>query len=82
MEHRLFFIGFLVFLAGFGLMLAGTIGQGSVSAGGVIFVGPVPIAFGAGPNGLALALGSVLIGAIVLALVLIWSLRSPGMKED
>lgn len=65
----------LIVLAGLGLIIAGSLGQGSVSAGGVVFIGPIPIAFGSGPGGGYLALGSVVIGAIMILLLLLWGWR-------
>lgn len=67
--------GLLILLAGFGLIFYGAVSQGSTSAGGVIFIGPVPIAFGSGPSGSSLALISVVIGGVMLALILIWGKR-------
>jgi uncharacterized membrane protein len=81
MAQRLFFLGFLVFLAGFALLLAGILGQGGASVGGVVFVGPFPIAFGSGPGGWVLALGSVLIGAVMVVLLLVWGLLSREVKQ-
>ena len=50
----LFLLGFLVILIGMTLIIAATIllgGQGSSwDVGGVIFIGPFPIVFGAGPE--------------------------------
>ncbi|MDG6900752.1 MAG: DUF131 domain-containing protein [Nitrososphaerota archaeon] len=64
--------GLLVIFAGFGLIAAGSAGQGSASAGGVIFIGPFPIVFGSGPGGSVLALVSVVIGGVMVALILLW----------
>jgi uncharacterized membrane protein len=71
-------VGLLTFLAGFGLILVGSASQGSSSAGGVVFIGPVPIAFGSGPNGSSLALISVVIGCVMLALIFLWRRRAYG----
>jgi uncharacterized membrane protein len=79
--QRLFVLGFLIFLAGFTLLLAGALGQSNVAVGGVVFIGPFPIAFGSGPGGWVLSLGSVLIGAVVIVLLLVWGLRSREMRE-
>lgn len=62
-------------LAGFGVLIAGSAAQGTVSAGGVVFIGPFPIAFGSGPGGRELALGSVVIGAVMIALVVLLGWR-------
>jgi uncharacterized membrane protein len=71
--QRLLTAGLLVFLTGFALIIVGSATQGDVSTGGAIFIGPFPIAFGSGPNGWSLALASVVIGGVMLALVILWS---------
>jgi uncharacterized membrane protein len=73
--HKLLIAGLLIFLAGFGMLLVGAASQGSSSAGGVVFIGPFPIAFGSGPGGQSLALLSVVIGAVMVGLMLLWGWR-------
>ena len=68
-------VGVLIILAGFALVIAGSFGQGNVSTGGVVFIGPFPIVFGSGPGGWSLALGSVVIGAIMVILLFVWGRR-------
>jgi uncharacterized membrane protein len=80
--QKLLVAGLLIFLLGLGLLLVGTLGQGSVSAGGVIFIGPFPIVFGSGPGGSTLALLSVMIGGVMVALVLIWGWRLMKTKKN
>jgi uncharacterized membrane protein len=80
--QKLLVAGLLIFLLGLGLLLVGTLGQGSVSAGGVVFIGPFPIVFGSGPGGPALALLSVVIGGVMVALLLIWGWRLMKTKEN
>ena len=70
--QRLLTAGVLIFLLGFALIIFGSPTRGGVSVGGVIFIGPFPIAFGSGSNGSSLALVSVVIGAVMLALVILW----------
>lgn len=82
MSQKLFLAGVLVFLVGFVLIAAGSLGQGNASVGGVVFIGPVPIVFGSGPGGLVLALGSLLIGAVMVALLLLWAVQFRRMKAD
>jgi len=65
----------LIFFLGFALIIIGSATQGNASAGGVVFIGPFPIAFGSGPNGSSLALVSVVIGAVMVALVMLWGWR-------
>jgi uncharacterized protein (TIGR00304 family) len=67
---------------GFGLILAGSVGQASTSVGGVVFLGPVPIVFGSGPGGWALALLSVVVGAVMVILLLVWTWRPARTKSQ
>jgi len=73
-------VGLLVIIAGFALVVAGSAGHGSLSAGGVVFIGPFPIAFGSGPGGATLALVSVVIGGVMMALLLLWGWRLLRMR--
>jgi uncharacterized membrane protein len=82
MAQKLLIAGTLIVLLGFGLLLAGSAGQGSASAGGAIFIGPFPIVFGSGPGGSALALVSVVIGGVMVALLLLWGWRLLQMRGD
>lgn len=79
---KLLVAGVLIVLAGLTLMVAGSEGQGSSSVGGVVFIGPFPIAFGSGPDGGYLALASVVIGGVMAALVLLWGWRFSRLKGD
>ena len=74
-------MGLSVILFGFTLIIVGSVTQGSASAGGVIFIGPFPIVFGSGPNGSSLALVSVVIGGVMIALVILWGWRMAGKKN-
>jgi uncharacterized membrane protein len=80
--QKLVLAGILIILAGFGLIFAGSLGQSGVSSGGVIFIGPFPIVFGSGPGGFYLALGSVVIGGIMVLLILVWGWRFWRVKEE
>ena len=65
---------FTLFAAGFALVFIGVVfvmvasllgnGEGSASAGVVVFIGPFPIAFGAGPDA-----GWLILVGVVLAVV-------------
>jgi uncharacterized membrane protein len=79
--ERLLAVGLLVILAGFALVVAGSEGQGSSSAGAVVFIGPFPIVFGSGPGGATLALVSVVIGGVIMALLLVWGWRLLRTRE-
>ena len=80
--QKLLTVGLLIFLAGFGLLIAGAASQGGSSAGGVVFIGPFPIVFGSGPNGTSLALLSVVIGGVMVVLVVLWSWRVFRSRAD
>ena len=74
--------GFILLLAGFALVVAGMSGQGNVSTGGFVFIGPFPIVFGSDPAGWQLALVSVVIGGIMLVAFLLWGRRRTEMGGE
>jgi uncharacterized membrane protein len=74
--QRLLAVGICVIVVGMVILLASVASQGQVSGGGVIFLGPFPIVFGSGPSGGLLALISLVIGGIMVALTFLW-VRSP-----
>ncbi len=80
--QKLLAVGFAILLAGIGLLVVGAAAQGNVSTGGVIFIGPFPIVFGSGPGGTTLALASVLIGAVMLILILVWGWRLSKVRRE
>ena len=70
--------GFVLMFTGIILLIAATIIQGNmdISGGGTVFIGPIPIIFGAGPNAfLVILLAAVL--TIIGFLVFFW-LRKKG----
>jgi len=77
--QKLLTVGIVVILAGMIILGISAAGQGQASVGGAIFIGPFPIAFGTGPGGTSLALLSVIIGAVMVGLTLLWlrSARTP-----
>ncbi len=75
MLQKLLAAGIVILLAGFCLLVVGAAGEGNASAGGVVFIGPFPIVFGSGPDGVTLAALSVIIGGVMLVLLLLWSRR-------
>jgi len=79
--NRLLGVGVAVLVIGFVLIVVGSAGQGNVSAGGVIFIGPFPLAFGEGPQGWQLAVASVLVGGVMLALFILWSWRFSRIRQ-
>jgi len=67
---KLFLAGFILMFAGVVVLMASALlsGDGAVSGGAIIFIGPIPIVLGAGPYApLAIVLAAVLtiIGFIV-----------------
>jgi uncharacterized membrane protein len=59
----------VVVILGLALITVGSLGQGNVSTGGFILVGPFPIVFGAGNAGGTVAVLSVLLGLVMLFLL-------------
>lgn len=67
-------------LVGIMLLFAAAASAGNVTVGGVVFVGPLPIVFGAGPGGWELGVGSAVVGAIAVALLILW-VRLGGSRQ-
>ena len=65
----LFFIGVAV------LVIAVVVLGGSGSVGGVIFIGPIPIVFGGGPNSAWLILVSLIVATLSIVLFVLSSGR-------
>ncbi len=74
-------LGILLIVVGFAFVYFGSAESGNNSVGGVVFIGPFPIVFGSGPGGGTLALLSVVIGGIMLALFLLWGFRISRSRE-
>lgn len=71
----LFFIGFFIIFVGIlFLVAAALLSGGTASIGGVIFIGPIPVVFGAGPEAQWLILFAIILG--VLSIVMFFILRS------
>ncbi len=71
------FIGFAVIIIGIILVvIASFMAGGSSSVGGVIFIGPFPIVFGAGPN--AAWLITIIIAIAIVMAILLFLLRRKG----
>ena len=79
--NRLLGLGVAVMIGGFLLLAVGSQGQGNVSSGGVVFIGPFPLVFGSGPQGWQLAITSVVIGGVMLILLLLWGWRHSRMRQ-
>jgi uncharacterized membrane protein len=79
-SNRLFtalIVGFmLVFVGVIILVAAMALSGGSGSVGGVVFIGPIPIVFGAGPDSNWLITISIILAVVTLALFVIYSRRA------
>jgi uncharacterized membrane protein len=68
---RLYVVGIILLLGGFIFLFIGSAGGGSSSFGGVVFIGPFPIAFGSGPGSGSLVLTSVVIAAVMILMMFV-----------
>ena len=72
-------LGFPVVIIGIILIIvASLLGGGSASVGGVIFIGPFPIVFGAGPGVAWLILISIVISVIMIVVFVLMRRRNYG----
>ncbi|MGD0158880.1 MAG: DUF131 domain-containing protein [Candidatus Bathyarchaeia archaeon] len=78
-----------IFILGFSMTLVGLIlitvaatvsGGGSTSSGGIIFIGPIPIVFGAGPGASWLILFATVLAVLSVIAFLILH-RRPGIAR-
>lgn len=70
-------IGFVVIIIGIVLVVIGSfLADGSSSIGGVIFIGPFPIVFGAGPNAAWLIIIGIVIAIIMVVLLFLLRRKS------
>ena len=77
---KLFLLGFLLVFVGVVVIMASALlgGDGTVSGGAVIFVGPIPIILGAGPDAfLAIIIAAVL--TLIGFVAFLW-MRRPFSK--
>jgi uncharacterized membrane protein len=66
----------LIFIGVAFIFISALSGVGSVSGGGIILIGPIPIVFGAGPDFLTLLPIAVAITIMAVVLFLLFSRRS------
>lgn len=73
----LFLLGFFIMLAGFLVLIivAALSGNSSVSFGGVVFIGPFPIVFGAGPDALTIIVLSITLAVLSIVTFIIMRKR-------
>ncbi len=73
----LLMLGFAVVVIGIILVaVASLLGGGSTSVGGVIFIGPFPIVFGAGPDAAWLITISVVISVVMIVVFVLMKRRN------
>ena len=69
-------LGFAFVIIGVILVMAASLlGGGSASVGGVIFIGPFPIVFGAGPGAAWLIAISIVISVVMIAIFVLMRRR-------
>jgi uncharacterized membrane protein len=74
-------LGLALVFIGVAVIVVASIALGGGSVGGVIFIGPIPIVFGAGPDAAWLILISVVISVISIVLFLVMSRRAKRIEE-
>jgi uncharacterized membrane protein len=72
----LLLLGFVFIIAGIILIAISSYGGGSVSVGGVIFIGPFPIVFGAGPDVEWLIAISIILAVVGVVLFVLFRRRN------
>jgi uncharacterized membrane protein len=79
----LLFLGLGIVIIGIIIIaVASVLGGGSGSVGGVIFIGPFPIVFGAGPNAMWLIILSIVLAVLMLVLLFVMSRRRSRKFDD
>jgi uncharacterized membrane protein len=78
----LLILGFVFVLVGIAVVSVATVlyGSGSVSFGGIIFLGPFPIVIGAGPNTTLMVLFGITLAVLSVIMYLVMSrrIKRPG----
>lgn len=70
-------LGFAIVIIGVIIITIGAaLGNGSASVGGVIFIGPFPIVFGAGPDAAWLIVISIVLAVVSVILFVLFRRRS------
>lgn len=77
----LFVLGFSIVLLGIIILAVATfVSGGSASYGGVIFIGPIPIVFGAGPQASWLISWAIVLAALsIIVFLLMWRRTSKAV---
>lgn len=76
----LFMVGFImVFVGVIILMVAAVIyGGGAASLGGIIFIGPIPIVFGAGPEALLMVIVAIILAVLSIIMFFVFRKKIEG----
>lgn len=73
----LLFVGLGIIVVGIVMVvIAAALGGGSASVGGVIFIGPFPIVFGAGPDATFLIVVSLVVAVLMIVFLFVLRRRS------
>jgi len=69
----LFVIGFFIIFVGIIILIVAAVlyGEGSVNFGVIIFIGPVPLVFGAGPEATWMVLFAIILAVLSIIMFLI-----------
>jgi len=75
-------VGFVLIFAGIIIfVVAAMLSGGSGSVGGVVFIGPIPIVFGAGADSNWLIIISIILAVLTLGLFLVYTRRSRRIMD-
>jgi uncharacterized membrane protein len=75
-------IGFFLIFLGTVIAILGSIGSGSTSFGGVVFIGPLPIVFGNGPGSGVLAITDLIIATVMILMLFLSLMLSRGRPRE
>ena len=73
---RIMIAGFALIFIGVIILVLALVQNGSGSVGGVVFIGPIPIVFGAGPDANWLIIIGIIIAVVMIAGLFVFSKRS------
>ncbi|MEM3578316.1 MAG: DUF131 domain-containing protein [Candidatus Bathyarchaeia archaeon] len=70
----LFIIGFVMIFVGVIILMvaAAVYGGGTASFGGIIFIGPIPIVFGAGPEAMLMVMVAIILAVLSIIMFFIF----------
>jgi uncharacterized membrane protein len=80
----LLFLGFVLVVVGVAVILVASVlyGDGSVSGGAVIFIGPFPIVIGAGPDVTLIVLFSIILAVLSVVVFLVMNRKMRRFGEQ